>query len=152
MLDDNADDKVQINELTGTMASMKPRFADLDVDKDGGLDKKELAAGNVSRATRPRPARHGHRPLGRVRTPQDKGRRETSGLFVLGGCEMFPHLPPPPHPPRQAGAQSSARSRASTPVQQRRQLAGSRLQPDWIPASAGNADFVRFQIAADRWI
>jgi hypothetical protein len=50
-LDNNADDMVQINELTGTMASMKARFADLDLDKNGGLDKKELAAGNVSRAS-----------------------------------------------------------------------------------------------------
>ncbi len=50
-LDNNADDLVQINELTGTMAGMKARFADLDLDKNGGLDKKELAAGNVSRAS-----------------------------------------------------------------------------------------------------
>jgi hypothetical protein len=50
-LDNNADNLVQITELTGTMAGMKQRFADLDVDKNGGLDKKELAAGNVSRAT-----------------------------------------------------------------------------------------------------
>ena len=50
-LDNNADNKVQIDELTGAMAGMKPRFADLDVNKDGGLDKAELAAGNVSRAT-----------------------------------------------------------------------------------------------------
>ena len=33
------------------MASVRPRFADLDLNKDGGLDKKELEAGNVSRAT-----------------------------------------------------------------------------------------------------
>ncbi len=50
-LDNNADDLVQIDELTGTMATMKVRFKDLDLDKNGGLDKKELAAGNVSRAT-----------------------------------------------------------------------------------------------------
>ncbi|HEY7799026.1 MAG TPA: hypothetical protein VIA80_09700, partial [Hyphomonadaceae bacterium] len=50
-LDNNADGMVQINELTGTMASMKARFADLDLDKNGGLDKKELASGNVSRAS-----------------------------------------------------------------------------------------------------
>ncbi len=50
-LDDNADDKVQIDELTGTLASMKARFTDLDINKDGGLDAKELAVGNVSRAS-----------------------------------------------------------------------------------------------------
>ena len=50
-LDNNADDKVQIDELTGTMASVKGRFKDLDLNKDGGLDTKELAAGNVSRAS-----------------------------------------------------------------------------------------------------
>ncbi len=50
-LDTNADDKVQIEEITGTMSSVKARFKDLDLDKDGGLDRKELAAGNVSRAT-----------------------------------------------------------------------------------------------------
>ena len=50
-LDNNADDLVQKDELTGTMASMKARFADLDLDRNGGLDKKELAAGNVSRAS-----------------------------------------------------------------------------------------------------
>ena len=50
-LDNNADNKVQIDELTGTMASVKTRFADLDLNKDGGLDKKELEAGNVSRAS-----------------------------------------------------------------------------------------------------
>ncbi len=49
-LDDNADNKVQINELSGTMASVKTRFKDLDANGDGGLDKAELAAGNVSRA------------------------------------------------------------------------------------------------------
>jgi len=56
-LDNNADNKVQIDELTGTMASVKPRFADLDLNKDGGLDKKELEAGNVSRATATRDLR-----------------------------------------------------------------------------------------------
>ena len=33
------------------MASMKARFADLDLNKDGGLDRKELAKGNVARPT-----------------------------------------------------------------------------------------------------
>ncbi|MFT3725531.1 MAG: redoxin domain-containing protein [Hyphomonadaceae bacterium] len=50
-LDSNADNKVQIDELTGTMASVKARFKDLDTNHDGGLDKAELAAGNVSRAS-----------------------------------------------------------------------------------------------------
>jgi len=50
-LDDNADGLVQISELRGPMAGMKARFAQMDADKNGGLDKKELAAGNVSRAT-----------------------------------------------------------------------------------------------------
>jgi hypothetical protein len=48
-LDDNQDDKVQINELTGVMATMKQRFADLDLDKDGGLSREELAKGNITR-------------------------------------------------------------------------------------------------------
>ena len=56
-LDNNADDKVQIDELTGTMASVKPRFKDLDLNHDGGLDKAELAAGNVSRASATRDLR-----------------------------------------------------------------------------------------------
>jgi hypothetical protein len=50
-LDDNADGKVQEAELRGPMAAMKSRFAELDVNKDGGLDSKELASGNISRAT-----------------------------------------------------------------------------------------------------
>jgi hypothetical protein len=56
-LDNNADNKVQIDELTGTMASVKPRFKDLDLNKDGGLDKAELTAGNVSRASATRDLR-----------------------------------------------------------------------------------------------
>ena len=56
-LDNNADGKVQINELTGTMATVKGRFADLDLNKDGGLDDAELAAGNVSRANATRDLR-----------------------------------------------------------------------------------------------
>jgi hypothetical protein len=56
-LDTNADNKVQIDELTGTMASVKARFKDLDVNHDGGLDKAELAAGNVSRASATRDLR-----------------------------------------------------------------------------------------------
>jgi hypothetical protein len=56
-LDNNADGKVQINELTGTMASVRARFAALDLNKDGGLDPAELAAGNVSRANATRDLR-----------------------------------------------------------------------------------------------
>jgi hypothetical protein len=50
-LDDNADDLVQEGELRGPLARLKARFADLDTDGNGGLDSKELAAGNVSRAS-----------------------------------------------------------------------------------------------------
>jgi hypothetical protein len=56
-LDNNADNKVQIEELTGTMASVKTRFKDLDLNHDGGLDKNELQAGNVSRAAATRDLR-----------------------------------------------------------------------------------------------
>jgi hypothetical protein len=43
MLDDNLDDKVELAELKGQMAGMlKPRFDQLDVNKDGGLDAEEL--------------------------------------------------------------------------------------------------------------
>jgi hypothetical protein len=56
-LDNNADGKVQIDELTGTMASVRTRFKDLDLNKDGGLDDAELAAGNVSRASATRDLR-----------------------------------------------------------------------------------------------
>jgi hypothetical protein len=44
MLDDNADDLIQKDEMKGAMASMKARFDALDVDRNGGLDAKELAA------------------------------------------------------------------------------------------------------------
>jgi hypothetical protein len=50
-LDDNADNMVQVSELRGPLARLKTRFAALDVDGNGGLDEKELAAGNVSRAS-----------------------------------------------------------------------------------------------------
>jgi hypothetical protein len=33
------------------MASLKAHFDEMDTNHDGGLDEKELAAGNVSRAT-----------------------------------------------------------------------------------------------------
>ena len=49
-LDDNADNLVQASEMTGPMARMKARFAALDLDSNGGLDVKELEAGNVSRS------------------------------------------------------------------------------------------------------
>jgi hypothetical protein len=49
-LDDNVDDLVQKSELRGPLARMAARFDELDVDKNGGLDAKELAAGNISRA------------------------------------------------------------------------------------------------------
>jgi hypothetical protein len=50
-LDDNVDNLVQPEELHGPMASVKARFNDLDLDHNGGLDRKELIAGNVTRAT-----------------------------------------------------------------------------------------------------
>jgi len=53
MVDDNADDLVQKDELTGMMASMKPRFEQLDLDHNGGLDAKELAAAGGGGGFRP---------------------------------------------------------------------------------------------------
>jgi hypothetical protein len=50
-LDDNLDNKVEKDELRGPMASLKAHFEEMDTNHDGGLDEKELAAGNVSRAT-----------------------------------------------------------------------------------------------------
>jgi hypothetical protein len=44
----NADGKLQLSEMTGSWASLKPRFAELDLNHDGALDKSELAAANVS--------------------------------------------------------------------------------------------------------
>ncbi len=55
-LDDNADDLIQPEELRGPMASMKARFADLDLDKNGGLDAKEFAGGNSGAARFARPS------------------------------------------------------------------------------------------------
>jgi hypothetical protein len=66
-LDDNVDGKVQVAELRGRNASMKPRFAELDVNKDGGLDRAELAkAGNMG-------GRGGGAPAGGLRqqTPEE---------------------------------------------------------------------------------
>jgi len=50
-IDDNADGKAQVAELVGSLASLKPKFAELDVNKDGGLDVKELAAGSAANAS-----------------------------------------------------------------------------------------------------
>ncbi len=52
-LDDNIDGKVQLAELKGPMAAMfKTRFADLDKNKDGGLDASELSGAGDRREMR----------------------------------------------------------------------------------------------------
>ena len=57
MIDNNYDGLIQENELTGMMASLKPRFKDLDADHSGALDPKELAgAGGGMRMPMPRDA------------------------------------------------------------------------------------------------
>jgi AhpC/TSA family len=56
MYDDNADDLIEKNELIGPLASMKARFDQLDLDHNGGLDAKEMAAGNTMPAGRGAPA------------------------------------------------------------------------------------------------
>ena len=44
MMDDNLDDRLQVGELRGRIGdSVKPEFAKLDVNADGGLDLAELA-------------------------------------------------------------------------------------------------------------
>ena len=48
-LDDNADGKVELSELRGSYASLKARFAALDLNHDGGLDLAELSAANITR-------------------------------------------------------------------------------------------------------
>ncbi len=54
MVDDNYDGMIQENELKGMMASLKPRFKDLDTDKSGGLDPAEMkAAGGGMMMPRP---------------------------------------------------------------------------------------------------
>ncbi len=54
MIDDNYDGVIQENELKGMMASLKPRFKDLDTDKSGGLDQAEMkAAGGGMMMPRP---------------------------------------------------------------------------------------------------
>jgi peroxiredoxin len=50
MVDDNYDGKIQENELKGMMASLKPRFAQLDVDKSGDLDATELKSSGMMMA------------------------------------------------------------------------------------------------------
>lgn len=50
-LDDNLDNLVQVTELRGPLAKMKDHFAEMDLDKNGGLDANELKNGNISRAT-----------------------------------------------------------------------------------------------------
>jgi hypothetical protein len=57
MIDDNYDGLIQEGELKGMMASLKPRFKDLDADHSGALDPKELAAaGGGMRKPMPRDA------------------------------------------------------------------------------------------------
>ena len=52
-LDDNVDGLVQASELRGRMGAMlKARFAELDRDKNGGLDNGELLAMGGRRAMR----------------------------------------------------------------------------------------------------
>ena len=53
MIDDNFDGLIQENELKGMMASLKPRFAQLDADHSGALDPKELAASGMGGMFRP---------------------------------------------------------------------------------------------------
>jgi peroxiredoxin len=55
MIDDNADDLIQEDEMKGTFAAMKPRFKQLDLDHNGGLDAKELAAATGGAISMPRP-------------------------------------------------------------------------------------------------
>jgi hypothetical protein len=46
----NADGKLQLSEMTGSLASLKPRFAELDRNHDGALDRSELDAANITKA------------------------------------------------------------------------------------------------------
>jgi len=48
--DVNADGKLSPAELKGSLASLKPKFADIDKNKDGFIDKLELAANNDAKA------------------------------------------------------------------------------------------------------
>ena len=48
MLDDNLDDRVQLTEIKGRFTPLlKPRFAELDKDGDGGIDAEEIKAANI---------------------------------------------------------------------------------------------------------
>jgi hypothetical protein len=48
MLDDNLDEKVQLSEIKGRLTPMlKPRFAQLDANGDGGIDAVEIKAANL---------------------------------------------------------------------------------------------------------
>ena len=47
-LDENADGKLQPSELKGPYAALRSRFAELDLNHDGGLDLKELAAAGMT--------------------------------------------------------------------------------------------------------
>lgn len=48
MLDDNIDGKVQLAEIRGRLTPMlKPRFAELDRNSDGGIDSEEIKAANL---------------------------------------------------------------------------------------------------------
>ncbi len=47
-LDDNLDEKIQLSEVKGRIkAALAPKFAELDANKDGGLDATELNASGV---------------------------------------------------------------------------------------------------------
>jgi hypothetical protein len=47
MIDDNYDGKVQRNELKGMMASLAPRFDQLDLDRSGDLDATEMKSSGM---------------------------------------------------------------------------------------------------------
>jgi hypothetical protein len=57
MIDDNYDGKIQENELKGMMASLKPRFKDLDTDKRRRPRPGRTESGNGSGAMMPRDLR-----------------------------------------------------------------------------------------------
>ena len=49
ILDDNIDGKVQMAELKGGVGNqLRPMFAVIDANKDGGLDQNELMAANAA--------------------------------------------------------------------------------------------------------
>jgi hypothetical protein len=53
-LDDNQNDMVEVAELRGPLLALKARFAELDKDRNGGLDRAELAAVSPRRMARQR--------------------------------------------------------------------------------------------------